>query len=55
MSNKNEIIQSAEFNPKIKSYILIYVAFFLTISLVGIPFLIFWFLGLGQYISQTFL
>ena len=54
MSNKNEIIQSAEFNPKIKSYILIYVAFFLTISIVGIPLLIFWFLGLGQYIARHF-
>lgn len=54
MSNKKEIIQSAEFNPKIKSYILIYVAFFLTISLVGIPLLFFWFLGIGQYIARRF-
>jgi putative membrane protein len=30
------------------------VAFFLTISVAGIPLLVFWFLGLGQYISKRF-
>ena len=30
------------------------VAFILTISLVGIPLLIFWFLGLGQHISRRY-
>jgi membrane protein YdbS with pleckstrin-like domain len=54
MTTKSKIIQSAEFNPKIKLYLLLYVAFFLTLSIVGIPFLIFWFLGLGQYICKRF-
>ena len=54
MNTKSEIIQTAEFNPKIKVYILISVAFFLTISIVGIPLLVIWFLGPGQYISRRF-
>jgi len=54
MTTKSEIIQSAEFNPKIKLYLLLYVAFILSLTIVGIPFLIFWFLGLGQYISRHF-
>lgn len=47
-------VQKAEFNPSIKTYILLVVAFFLTISVAGIPFLVFWFLGPGQYISKRF-
>jgi len=54
MTVESNLIQMAEFNPKIKSYILLLVAFFLIISVVGIPLLIFWFLGLGQYISRHF-
>jgi len=50
----SKLILKAEFNPKIKTYILITVAFFLLITLVGIPILIFWFLGLGQYISRRY-
>ena len=51
---KSDIIQSAEFNPRIRVYILMYVAFILTVSVVGIPLLIFWFLGFGQYVSRRF-
>jgi len=47
-------VQKAEFNPSIKTYILLVVAFFLTISVAGIPLLVFWFLGLGQHISKRF-
>ena len=54
MTLETNLIQMAEFNPKIKTYILLVVAFFLIISVVGIPLLIFWFLGLGQYISRHF-
>lgn len=54
MTLEFNLIQIAEFNPKIKTYILLVVAFFLIISVVGIPLLIFWFLGLGQYISRRF-
>ncbi|HMB65229.1 MAG TPA: PH domain-containing protein [Eudoraea sp.] len=47
-------VQKAEFNPSIKTYILLVVAFFLTISVAGIPLLAFWFFGLGQYFSKRF-
>jgi putative membrane protein len=54
MTMDSIIVQKAEFNPSIKTYILLVVAFFLTISVAGIPLLVFWFLGLGQYISKRF-
>jgi putative membrane protein len=54
MTSESKLIQTADFNPKIKTYILLVVAFFLTITLVGIPLLIIWFLGLGQYISSRY-
>lgn len=54
MLRNSNIIQIAEFNSKIKSYLLLYIAFTLTISIIGIPFLIFWFLGMGQYISTNY-
>jgi len=54
MAKQSNIIQQAEFNPAIKKYLLWVVAFYLFISLIGIPFLIFWFLGLGQYISRIY-
>lgn len=52
--SKSEIIQKAVFSPKIKTYILLSVAFFLFISIIGIPVLIIWFLGFGQYISKRY-
>lgn len=54
MKTKSNIIQTAEFNPKIKVYLSVYIAFFMTISIVGIPFLIIWFLGFGQYVSKRY-
>ena len=54
MTLDSKLIQRAEFNPKIKTYILYTVSFFLLISVMGIPILIFWFLGLGQYISKRY-
>ena len=54
MNLPSEVIQKAEFNPKIRSYILLLVAFFIAISLVGIPLLLIWFLGLGQHVSRRY-
>jgi putative membrane protein len=54
MKGEQKIIQSAEFSPNIKNYILFYVAFILLVTIAGIPLLIFWFLGLGQYISGRY-
>lgn len=52
--NTSNIVKQAEFNPKIKQYILFVVAFFLLISIMGIPILIAWFLGLGQYMGKRY-
>lgn len=54
MKREENIIQTAEFNPRIKSYLLVYGAFVLTISMIGIPLLPFWFLGLGQYFCSRY-
>jgi putative membrane protein len=54
MNSDSNLIQRAEFNPKIKTYLIIVVAICLTISFVGIPLLIFWFLGLGKYYSRRY-
>lgn len=51
---ESKVIQEAVFSPKIKTYILFVVAFLLFISIIGIPVLLFWFLGLGQRISRLY-
>lgn len=52
MTTNSKVLQVAEFNPKIKTYILLTVAFIMTITVVGIPLMIVWFLGLGQYYTN---
>jgi len=52
--NQTEIIKKADFSPKIKTYILLSVGFFLLITIIGIPFLIVWLLGFGQYFSKRY-
>ena len=54
MIQESKTLETAEFNPKIKTYLLISIALILTVSIIGIPFLIFWFLGLGQYYCKRF-
>ena len=54
MTPEPDLIKTAEFNPSIKRYILLLVAFILTMTLFGIPFLIVWFVGPGQYISRRY-
>lgn len=54
MNKETSIIKQANFNTNIKTYILLVVAFFLLISIIGIPILIIWLLGLGQYISKRY-
>ena len=48
------IIEKATFNPRIKSYVLLTVAFFLLITIAGIPLLLLWFLGLGQFFGKRY-
>ena len=54
MATDPNVLKKAEFNPKIKTYILLVVSFLLFISIIGIPILIIWLLGLGQYISKRY-
>lgn len=54
MRSNTIIIQKAEFNPTISTYILLVVSFFLLISIVGIPILFIWLLGVGQYVSKRY-
>ena len=54
MTTESKIIQVADFNPKIKTYIIFTVSFVLTITVVGIPLLIIWLLGFGKYISGLY-
>ncbi|MEJ2113250.1 MAG: PH domain-containing protein [Flavobacteriaceae bacterium] len=54
MSQESNLIKQAEFNPRIKNYLLFYIAFFFFISILGIPLLIIWFFGLGQTICKRY-
>ncbi len=54
MENEPKLIQKADFNPKISTYILLLVALFITLSFIGIPLLLVWFLGLGQYFGKRY-
>jgi len=50
----SNLIEKATFNPKIKSYVILTVAFFLLISIAGIPLLLIWLLGLGQFFGKRY-
>lgn len=47
-------MKEASFNPQIRGYIFAVTAFFMFVSLVGIPLLIFWVAGIGQVISRKY-
>jgi membrane protein YdbS with pleckstrin-like domain len=44
----------AAFNPLIRPYLQCYVAFFLAITIVGIPLAVIWLLGIGQWWSHHY-
>jgi len=54
MNLEIRLVEQAEFNPRIKTYLLWVIALFIFITVIGIPLLILWFLGLGQYISKRY-
>ena len=54
MISESRIIQTADFNPKIQTYLLLSGVLILFVSVVGIPFIIIWVMGLGQYIGKQF-
>lgn len=47
-------ILRASFNPLIRPYLVLYVAFVLCLTIVGIPFALLWVLGLGQWWSHHY-
>lgn len=54
MSEERKILKTATFNPLVKTYILMYVALILLISVAGWPILVIWLLGLGQWYSKRY-
>jgi membrane protein YdbS with pleckstrin-like domain len=44
----------AQFNPLIRPYLMLYVAFFMSLTVVLIPLLVVWFLGVGQWWSRHY-
>ncbi|MFT7298572.1 MAG: putative membrane protein [Sphingobacteriales bacterium] len=54
MSASVTLIQQAEFNPRIKSYIFWVGVMIIAITVFGIPLLLIWCLGLGQYFSRRY-
>ena len=53
-NSEGNLIHKAAFNPALKVYILLYVAFFMVISVIGIPLVIFWLCGVGQWYSRHY-
>ncbi|GAA4396249.1 hypothetical protein GCM10023187_04140 [Nibrella viscosa] len=53
-TSSNSVLLKASFNPLIRSYLLLYVAFFMLISVVGIVLLPIWLLGVGQWWSRHY-
>jgi len=54
MNASSSTVETAEFNPRIKRYLLWSTALILTVTIVGIPFLIILFIGPGQYFSKRY-
>jgi putative membrane protein len=54
MKTESQTLLSAKFNPRIKTYLLLYIAGILILTIAGIPLLIIWFLGFGQYLSARY-
>lgn len=54
MNDDNKIIYEAEFHPVLKTYLLVYTASILLISIAGIIIIPFWLLGLGTYYCRRY-
>jgi putative membrane protein len=51
---KDDSLFKASFNPVVKTYIFLYVGCIMFVSVIGIPLLIFWLLGVGQWYSKHY-
>ncbi|MEM8896437.1 MAG: PH domain-containing protein, partial [Bacteroidota bacterium] len=49
-----QLIQEAKFNPKIKAYLFAMGALSFLVTIIGIPFLLVYPLGIGQYFSRRY-
>jgi putative membrane protein len=49
---EEEVLRKASFDSKLKVYWLIHVTWMLFVSMVGIPFIPIWLLGLGQWLCR---
>ncbi|MCC6864861.1 MAG: PH domain-containing protein [Ignavibacteria bacterium] len=54
MFDDEPIILKAEFNPIVKTYIILYIFGLLCITIIGIPFAVIWICGVGQWFSKHF-
>ena len=54
MKENEPILIQAEFNPIVKSYILLYIFGIMFVTMVGIPLAIIWLCGVGQWYSRHF-
>ncbi|MEZ5403005.1 MAG: PH domain-containing protein [Bryobacteraceae bacterium] len=53
-SSEPVVLERASFNPLIRSYLVLYVSWFLLISVAGIVLLPFWLLGVGQWWARHY-
>ena len=54
MTDNKEILIDADFNPKMKGYLLLYTSLIFLITIVGIPFVIIWVLIAPHFIGKYF-
>ncbi|MEZ4903068.1 MAG: PH domain-containing protein [Spirosomataceae bacterium] len=54
MENLEPVLFKAKFNELVKPYMLLYVAFLMLLTIVGIVLLPFWLLGIGQWWSRHY-
>ncbi len=54
MEDNEQVIIKAEFNPIVKTYIMLYIFGFLVITIIGIPLAIVWLCGVGQWYSRHY-
>lgn len=54
MKENEPILIKAEFNPIVKTYILLYIFGIMFVTVIGIPLAIIWLCGVGQWYSRHF-
>lgn len=54
MNNPDAVLKKAAFNPVIRPYIVVYIALILGITIVGIPLMLIWLLGVGRWYARHY-